>query len=216
MNVCTLCGTGSRESWNTPLIESANFKILPSLGALVEGWVLLVPKRHFLSMGSLPESLITEMQQLKEKVCSSLSKTYGKVSAFEHGPGRIQSVVGCGVDHAHLHLVPIDFNLSVAVAPYLPNGSRWSAASYAGCRAAARDGVNYLYLEQPIGRGRIVRDSRLGSQLFRRAVAAHLGVPDEFDWRSNPQLENVTRTIVDFTAHVRVDSATNDASEHAA
>lgn len=117
MTFCNLCCANSAESWNVPLLESPNFVVLPSLGALVEGWVLLVPKQHFLSMGALPDSLIPEMQDLKRSVCAFLQDTYGTASAFEHGPGQKERKVGCGVDHAHLHILPVNFDLSVAVSP---------------------------------------------------------------------------------------------------
>lgn len=200
MSRCRLCRSGLRVAWNTPLSKSPNFVVLPSLGALVEGWMLVVPKQHFLSMGALPDSMIPEMQRLKQNVFERLERMYGAVCAFEHGPGGTQRSVGCGVDHAHLHMLPLQFDLASAVDTYLPSGSEWRDADLTDCRLAARHGDDYLYLEQPIGRGRIVRHQNLGSQLFRRAIAAYLGLPEEFNWRKNPQIENVNRTIAAFTA----------------
>lgn len=216
MTFCNLCCANSAESWNVPLLESPNFVVLPSLGALVEGWVLLVPKQHFLSMGALPDSLIPEMQDLKRSVCAFLQDTYGTASAFEHGPGQKERKVGCGVDHAHLHILPVNFDLSVAVSPYLPAGVHWSATNFAACRSAVESGEDYLYLEQPIGNMRIVRNQDLGSQLFRRAIAAHLGTPERFNWRDNPQMENVRQTIQSFRADSRRVSSILNSSEHAA
>ena len=34
------------------------------------------------------------------------------VTMFEHGASHTGSIMGCGVDHAHVHLVPLDFNLA--------------------------------------------------------------------------------------------------------
>ena len=200
MSSCTLCNANSPEPWNAPLIESSNFSVLPSLGALVEGWVLLVPRQHFLSVGAIPESLLREMDSLKETVRDFLETRYGAVSMFEHGPGAKQRKVGCGVDHAHLHMIPAAFDLAKAVEPYLPSGAEWATAKPTSCRDAAQSGEDYLYLEQPMGRARIIRDPNIGSQLFRRAVADILGAPTTFDWRTNPQIENVSRTIQVFSA----------------
>ncbi len=119
---CQLCSASHTEVWNESLIESPNFVVLPSLGELVEGWVLVVPKAHFLSLAVLPDSLIPEMRDLQQIVCERLQRIYGPVAVFEHGPAGEQHTVGCGVDHAHLHLVPVDFELSFAVAPFLPPG----------------------------------------------------------------------------------------------
>jgi hypothetical protein len=167
-------------------------------------------------MVALPDSLIPEMQELKGTVCTFLQDTYGAVSAFEHGPGQKERKVGCGVDHAHLHLLPVDFDLSVAVSPYLPVGARWSSTNLAECRGAVQDGEDYIYLEQPIGNVRIVRHQNLGSQLFRRAIAAQLGAPDRFNWRDNPQMENVRQTIQSFRAGSSRGLSILNASENAA
>lgn len=205
MSMCQLCNADLTKAWNVPLLESPNFVILPSLGALVEGWVLVVPKQHFLSMATLPDSLIPEMQLLKERASEALHRIYGAVCAFEHGPADKQRRVGCGVDHAHLHILPTNLDLSAAVAPYLPPYPRWRNANLTDCRAAVKAGDDYLYLEQPIGEARIVRHPDLGSQLFRRAIAAHLGIPDEFNWRNYPQIENVNKTIQIFGEAVQTE-----------
>jgi ATP adenylyltransferase len=215
MSTCQLCDIDSKETWNTPLMESRNFRVLPSLGALVEGWVLLVPKTHFLSMGTLPTSLVPEMENFKGAVARRLRRIYGAVSVFEHGPGDDQRKVGCGVDHAHLHMVPIDFDLLTAVTPFLPSDSRLEDASFADCQLAAHAGDDYLYLEQPLGKGQIVRHQGLGSQLFRRAIAARLGAPSEFNWRTHPQIENVDATIRAFADEGRSGTPLLDVHEYA-
>jgi ATP adenylyltransferase len=216
MSRCQLCPSDFAKQWNIPLIESPNFRVLPSLGALVEGWVLISPRQHFLSVGALPTALLPELQELKETVREHLTSIYGPVCMFEHGPAKEQRNVGCGVDHAHLHMVPVDFDLSAAVTPYLPRDSRLHEANLTDCQAASRDGEDYLYLEQPIGQGRIARHRDLGSQLFRRAIAAHLGVPGEFNWRTNPRIENVNQTIEAFKGVKQGGVLAFNVPEHAA
>src|SRR5438045_3937670 len=90
---CRLCQTicqlpGSRKSpypWDQVLLETHNFVAAPTLGAIVEGWLLLVPKRHCLSVGTLPEAYRTELMRLKDELWSVLEEAYGPVAAFEHG-----------------------------------------------------------------------------------------------------------------------------------
>src|SRR6185503_1320171 len=97
-----------------------------------------------------------EMKEFKNFLCSILTQCYGAVGAFEHGPSAASRTVGCGVDHAHLHLVPLQFDLAAAVSPFLPNGGIWKSAGLEACQNAYDRGDDYLYLEQPIGTGRIV------------------------------------------------------------
>lgn len=199
MTSCRLCFNlllqAPIEAWNEPLFESPNFVVLPSLGALVEGWLLLVPKNHFICMGALPDSVAAEMQEMKHIICSVLQQCYGQVCAFEHGPSRVNLSVGCGVDHAHLHVVPVAFDLAAVVSSFLPEEVFWSEAGLEECRAAFGRGEDYLYLEQPIGAGRIATHQGFGSQLFRRAIATRIGALTQFNWREYPQTPNVSATI---------------------
>jgi diadenosine tetraphosphate (Ap4A) HIT family hydrolase len=198
MTSCCLCAdlasAHSVAIWNKPLHRSENFVVLPSLGALVEGWLLIVPTRHFLCLGALPAYVMPELQQLQDEVCSALMARYGAACAFEHGPSVTQTSVGCGVDHAHLHVVPVSLDLAVAVAPFLPENVPWRDGDSQMRREAFQRGSDYLYLEQPIGRSRIAEHNRFGSQLFRRAIAENLRTTD-FNWRADPRLETVQATI---------------------
>jgi diadenosine tetraphosphate (Ap4A) HIT family hydrolase len=196
---CCICrelgANGSTDVWNTPLFESRNFVVVPSLGALVPGWVLLLPKDHYLSMGALPSAMFGEMEEIKRAIVSHLASIYGELSAFEHGPSRAKQSVGCGVDHAHLHIVPVAFDLRGAVQPLLPPNLTWTEASFEERRQAFARGKDYLYLEQPLGKGRIAVHDHFGSQLFRRAIASHLGLDDEYNWRDYPQITNIMSTV---------------------
>ena len=190
-------------AWNEPLFESANFVVFPSLGALVEGWLLIVPKQHFVSIGALPDSLINELQRVRNVLIPVLQECYGAVCVMEHGPSVANHDVGCGVDHAHLHLVPFQSNLAVAVAPFLPDSASWTPAGTKECQQAYRRGNDYLYFEQPLGSGYIATHQKFGSQLFRRAIADCIGIPDEFNWRKYPQLSNVSATTQRLSAWLR-------------
>ena len=195
MNSCRLCRRDTNaQPWNEPLFQSENFVVMPSLGALVEGWFLLLPKDHYLCMGALPQSLLDEMMQLRQTVLSFAEDTYGDICAFEHGPHQENRSIGCGVDHAHLHLVPFSFDLLSAVQPFLPKDLMWTPVSLSDCSMAFRESKDYLYLEQPIGCASIATHDKFGSQLFRRAIASRLGVSSDYNWREFPQIQNVEAT----------------------
>jgi len=157
--------------------------------------MLLLPKNHYLAMGAIPGSAIREMEEVKCALVSRLERAYGELSAFEHGPGGPEREVGCGVDHAHLHLVPVKIDLARAVLPLLPRGVGWSEARVDDCRVAFEGGVDYLYLEQPLGRGRIAVNDHFGSQVFRRAIASDLRIENEYNWRDYPQIDNIVSTV---------------------
>jgi diadenosine tetraphosphate (Ap4A) HIT family hydrolase len=114
----------SRELWDTPLFESRSFVAIPTVGALVEGWLLVVPKTAALSFARLSTGQLSELGEFLDEIVPFIESAYGPVSVFEHGPAIANSSVGCGVDYAHLHLVPTRCDLLAGAREIAPN-VRW-------------------------------------------------------------------------------------------
>jgi hypothetical protein len=146
-------------------------------------------------MGALPVALAPEMEEMKAQLSEQVRSRFGEVCVFEHGPAFANHKVGCSVDHAHLHIVPLTFDIEEAARPYMPHDSEWSRASWSECRQAHLAGRDYLYFEQPLGSGFISTHSDFGSQVFRKAIASQIGRPGDFNWREFPELDTVSRTI---------------------
>jgi ATP adenylyltransferase len=197
MSPCALCSSIARPRapWDRPLFESENLVAVPSLGSLVEGWLLIVPRAHFISTGSFDRSLERELAAFKREIWARLETVYGEVCAFEHGPYAPRRQAGCGVDHAHVHLVPLSFDLAKAALPFLSTDADWTRASWSDCSRAIEREVDYLFVEQPLGVGRIAVADRFGSQILRKAIATAIGKPREFDWREYPQQHVIDSTI---------------------
>jgi ATP adenylyltransferase len=196
---CAFCSNISepRNPWDRPLFESENFVAIPSLGSLVEGWVLLVPRKHFISTGALTPTLHDEFSKFKRRVWAQMDSLYGEVCAFEHGPYAPTRAVGCGVDHAHVHLLPLGFDLLDASTEWVER-RRWQTASWSDCQGAFETHRDYLFVEQPLGVGRIALAERFDGQILRRAIAAAIGRPDEFNWRIHHQQSIIQKTIDRF------------------
>lgn len=200
---CGLCSALSAPTaaWDIPLAFTDNFVAVPSLGALVEGWLLLVPRAHAIAVGELSPAHLEELIGFKQVMADRLAALYGaEVWAFEHGPCGPARKAGCGVDHAHMHLVPYDGDIVEAATPYLPNACRWATATWSDCRGSLENGSDYLAVERiSAGRIQIASAPELGSQVFRRAIASGLNKEAQYDWRSHPMHGNVARTIAQFS-----------------
>lgn len=194
---CALCNPSSRahEIWDSPLFESDNFVVIPSLGALVEGWLLIVPKAHFISFRNLSAALLDEFEELKRHVVQVQQNLYGAICGFEHGPAACNRTVGCGVDHAHFHLVPYSMKLTELATPFLPMNAIWYNCSVHQIKLRVPPDKDYLYLEQPIGNGMVLSDDNIQSQVFRRGIADSEGISEQYNWRQFSQQENVIATI---------------------
>ena len=187
---------GDGRPWDEVLYETDHFAVVPTVGALVEGWLLIVTKQPHLCMGAVAEELLCELSSLKDHVSSVLRQCYGEVAVFEHGPSKPRQGVGCGVDHAHLHVLPVTSSLTERVPAITDTVLEWRIVeSVHATRKFSDAGIPYLYVEQPIGKARIAAAWDAPSQLFRRVVADAIGLPEEFDWRNNPMESNVISTV---------------------
>ncbi len=188
-----LCSNSTVE--NTVLFETKSFAVIPSLGSLVPGWLLVVPKRRVLNCGMLTGEEQSELKELIQKLLEAQQRFTGRVFAFEHGPTYVGSLTGCGVDQAHIHLVPLEFDL-VKAATATP-GVIWDTSSYDNIV----DGVNGLgeeyvaIYDSQRGPGIVGRPIGQTSQWVRRVIAAELGHANDWDYRKAPQRNIIAMTV---------------------
>ena len=180
---------------NRILFETEHFVAVPTVGSLVEGWLLIVTKEHHICMASIDRYLLDELDRFKVEVSCAVEACYGPVAIFEHGPSKPSQAVGCGVDHAHLHIVPTVCDLIAGLRGVFNSDLRWQAITGTPDAAAPHSlGLEYLYVEQPVGNASLATNCGFESQLFRKVIARHIGEPERYDWKLYDGLENVRRT----------------------
>src|SRR5256885_17047020 len=74
---------------------SSNYFAMASVGALVEGWSLVCPKKHSVSMRQHYGN--SEFRLLLDDVVKRVTSRYGSPIFFEHGANCASSATGCGV-----------------------------------------------------------------------------------------------------------------------
>lgn len=170
------------------LDESEAFAVVPSLGALVPGHVLVCPRRHLRSFAALPAALQDELDALVARVGRRLAALHGAphLHAFEHGMAAAGDRIVCTVDHAHLHLLPLARPVEpVLEGEWQPFDGRLATLA---AQVAAAGGGEYLWLATPGRPSRLqcaAPGAAVPSQALRRAFAAALGQP-QWDWRTTP------------------------------
>lgn len=153
-----------------------------SYGALLEGWSLAIPKRHALATADLEEGEWNNFIEFTKQLVARVQRQYGVMPVvFEHGPSGEGRLAGCGVDHAHVHVVPIDMDLRPAVAALGgPPLSGWTTMSGQPQRDGQKD---YLWLIDATGSW-VWHSTAIGSQIVRRAIANQLG-DETWDWKQD-------------------------------
>lgn len=193
---CAMCsalsGAESSAPWNVPVLESENFVVIPSLGPIVEGWLLVVPKQHVLSMAVLEDQSMPELSTIKSQVSNLLESLYGPVTFFEHGPSSKQKSTGCSVDHAHLHAVSNIHNLAAHAEQILRPLVGFQQGTLADCSEAVSSGLDYLHIEARDTGSVYLTAESFPSQVLRQAIAQANGTPDGYDWRTFPNLDLIT------------------------
>ena len=83
-----------------PLFADDSFLIVCDVHPLIEGHILIIPKKHISCMGALDKLQFELYEKIYDKVNRFIRKKYGAVGAFEHG------ITGQTVFHAHTHVLP--------------------------------------------------------------------------------------------------------------
>ena len=174
------------------VMETANFRAVPSLGQIVEGYLLIVPDRHFLALADLPDNLFAEFCDLVERVSARLRDAYGPSVLFENGTRSI-ATGGCGVYHAHLHLVPLSDGQDPIEA--LKQELPWShIESIQDIRRRASGSASYIYYRDLRSKNYLFQVDRLSSQHIRRLLGERTGNA-EWNWRKHGREEALVRTM---------------------
>jgi diadenosine tetraphosphate (Ap4A) HIT family hydrolase len=168
------------------LILSTEFCfVVPTIGQIVEGYCLVFPKRPVLNLTELSAEEKEDFVMTTERVWGAVDECYGSPILFEHGAVPTEPTVGCGVNHAHLHIVP-GFDLDDVSGQLSQRFPSWRP-----CRNFA----DWLCSEFPatepymiVGRleGPLLRygyGARRESQCIRRILASLLPDSPEWNWR---------------------------------
>ncbi|KOG08193.1 hypothetical protein ADK35_42005 [Streptomyces viridochromogenes] len=182
------------------LFESDHFVVIPGVGAVCDGYVLISPKEHVLSFGHLGSALDAELDDVCRRTAGFLRERYGeRVLAFEHGAESFRNRGGSCTDHAHLHMFPAVPEIDIAA------GLRrdFELRSVNDFLPALRHQVQerqkpYLWLRSDDGQMWICDAPSALSQYVRRIIVAQLGRADEWDWAVFPGIEHLRSTIETF------------------
>lgn len=178
-----------------PFAENKKFVAVASIGALLEGWTLIIPKKHQLSMQKIYNNPF--FVDLVNSLLPTLFCQYGSIVAFEHGATQDKSATACGTDHAHFHLVPTELSL---LSDIFDSGMDWSRC-YPSDIEHQTKGNEYLFYtelntnstwQNPKGYLHVLKQPY--SQFFRRIIANRIGQHDKFDYKYFPFTDTAQHT----------------------
>lgn len=172
---CTFC----QHSRITDILkETEHFLLAADHAPLVEGHLLIIPRRHYACYGDVPGELDAELFALKDEMRQFYAQNYAPVVFWEHGVFR-QTVF-----HAHLHCFPwgdLSYDLESQIHNAVVNGQQdirdWYHAQ-----------GHYFYLEDAqvalLFAPEMERYTHVMQRVFVKGMAAR-GMPAR--WRSPQQ-----------------------------
>ncbi len=180
---------------NRELLSDGTFRVLPTLGQLVEGHLLIAPSFHVTSMGDLIPEESSRLEVVCESVRLALQQVYGRVLFFEHGI-RSAGSGGCGIEHAHMHALPVIANgvLETLIREF--GGCAIHALADIG--ETVRQESSYLFFEDSSSTRYVFPVERIPSQYMRKLVADSIGKSD-WDWRRCGQEPELFSTLERLT-----------------
>lgn len=191
-SACRICSIGRGYApCDTVLWETKHFRVVPSKGGFVPGWVMIVPRAHVLSMAGLGDDHLTEFAELVSLVVAKVASRFGGPTLFEHGAFVEQSSFGCGIDHAHVHVVPLPPDIHLRSLAEHVLGEQFKpqvgAPTHAYLRVQAPDEESFFVLEPRVAPPR---------QFFRQLIwGTGRWNASTYDYDSDPCEDTVRETL---------------------
>jgi hypothetical protein len=182
---------------NQALWRGTHSVVLPTLGMIVPNWFLIVPYLHTLNFAQQPAAAQVEIPILASMIFDAVGVGDDDLLVFEHGAQNVGSPVGCGLDHAHVHVLVASTSFVNAVWSAMETALQTSSTDMALAGLHHGVEVNQSYYLAWRRSRRLVEQPAVDglSQRFRRLVASTAGVPNHWDYRTHPCRENITKTV---------------------
>ena len=186
INTCIFCNkfgdTGSQKRdpvFDKILCKNDSFLVVPAMGSLVPGYLLILTRGHFTSMARLPPEMLRELTRLKDRVRDRLQNSFGPLVFFEHGMICSSNNAGNSIGHAHMHAVPFRGDL---LGKILADHDALSIRNFDDIIRQYNRNHSYVFFEDQNGNMYIIDDANVPSQYVRRLLAEDLGRPGKWDW----------------------------------
>lgn len=164
--------------------DQGDFVAIPTVGQLLPGSLLILPRRHFDTCAQAQASLgSADLIRLVERACDALRR-FGRPLVFEHG-AKPHTGGACGIYHAHLHVVPAPD--AVRLGELLPLRAN-TARSLVEALVANEGKDEYLLARDTdglIGHLELSPGERddFPSQYLRRFLVRRFALDRPWDWR---------------------------------
>lgn len=189
MDTCPFCNLDFNKLENTIICETDSFRVIPSIGSLTEGYVLIVTKEHINSLAELTKEQKDEYINLVNKISYIFEKAYGKTPIlFEHGTPNLQSSMSANsIIHAHSHIVNFEFKNEEEII------TKYNFTPVKNFAKVKKE--NYIYFQNGNGEKYVSYQFESISQLMRILIANEINKEHQYNWRKFDFKENIVSML---------------------
>ncbi len=180
---------GFREWYDAPLFETEDFVAVSALGQIAEGYLLIIPRKHILSMAQLQGEQLNRFNLFWHQVVDWQTRNWDIPIIFEHGACHEFKPTGACINHAHWHLVPGQWDILPSSLKINKYSSFEDYANYKKINAS------YLLFVDQVSTFYVSESIDVPSQYFRRLLAKATDRVDEWDYLVFPFFENIKATL---------------------
>jgi diadenosine tetraphosphate (Ap4A) HIT family hydrolase len=190
---CTLCKVvdeglfNQRPLYDSHLTETTSFLVIPAVGPVRPGHVMVVSRSHVSNLASMPSTAVVEYNELVQTVSRDDAHGLRDVLEAEHGGAEGEGGGAC-ITHVHINLIPQAGSFVNLFDGELPRQDVDQSLSNLHSGKAP-----YILLRSPRSVSLYVAKA-VPSQLIRRALLEKLG-RDDWDWAAFPHLDVVKATV---------------------
>jgi hypothetical protein len=140
-----------------------------------------------------------EALTLIDSLYTKLTARFGQLFLFEHGVGRLDDVA-CGINHAHLHIVPLPESSSKEVMEkVMQKLGTTTITSLKELYNAKYQNDAYLMIGYSFNSMQTIVTDHIPSQLVRKLIANKLNKVD-WDWRKANGISQFADTLTELFA----------------
>lgn len=194
---CVFCNLDHNKRENTIIEETENFLVIPSTSSLVDGYLLIISKRHIDAMSQLTDYEMDDYLRLIRKYRKLFKRIYGKSPiVFEHGsPCYDDSMRANSVSHAHTHIVNHKYLNENKIKKEV------SLRRISSLRNIKKN-VNYIMYTDNDNNKFISYNFPGISQLMRIYIASDIGINHNDDWKIEMFYDNIN-SIINKIKHIK-------------
>lgn len=179
---------------NRIIYENEHWVVVPPLGSFIIGGLLIISKEHYQSCSVCTSEMLDSLDKIVKKVNKVLSKKYydKKIIFFEHGPATCGTKGSCCVDHAHINVFPINFDIWGKLPKfkdYLKIDSCLNISDIAG--------KEYLWIFDN-NKNLAFPISGVPSQYIRTIITNNYNFPERWNWQDYLGINEIGQTISDL------------------